>query len=782
MDAVDLRKTVEQLWAGQFRRPADAPVFHVARAPFLPSLRRSGRCITTLAAAVAAAPAGRLSVVEIDDDGPLFETPVAFADRSLIDLRRRRLPAADRLGRAALADRRRQARPLRRRARRASPGKPGRGLHPRDAAAGGLALLDAGDADLWADGCTFSAAGKPHEPTVVARFHGTRADAALCRFSRCYVRGPAVTAVDVDAPGAEVLFDGSLVVGGDAPLIQVRASDARATFLTAVRSTLVCGRTLLNIRRASDADHKPSVAWMGWDCLLSRSSDQADGDMVRAPSGDGVNTSGIQWRAYNCLYAGWKNLLAGPETVVGGDTIGWRAHWGRVEGDTAVRGAWPPYSEDPSVLPASAYRTADTPVGFAATAAPDGPLGCDPADLPWTRDDWRRLAAQEFVMPQFNPITADAPPAVNPADDGLYHGGRIDLSQPNVDLGAILHDYAERRQLAPRVVLLLSGAGEHPITPFRLRGCSLVLYADPPKEDAAPVTLTWAGQGSVGQDGLIEIEDGGLDLVNVGVKLADFPFAAAPEYALKVRGQLRLFRCRLEGPQQNLAEPYRGLIDLQGSGDPAPAAACASAINESVLVSGRDGVRLRGVGAWLLLRQSVLVAGGDALHLDPGPKWAGRANSQCVLDHVTVAARRSVVHLEDADHGTDAPPADPFAVRSRDGAFLNPFADKSGPSGMIAFEKSALAHGLLVWQGDGDAFSKRLTFAAAPVSALPDKEGGARPAWTRLWGSYGDDHPAADVTPAKPFDAPPWPLDRLALPKPKDARRRPAPTWRSSAC
>ncbi len=430
-----------------------------------------------------------------------------------------------------------------------------------------------------------------------------------------------------------------------------------------------------------------------------------------------------------------------------------------------MRDAWPSYSEDPSVLPASAYRTADTPVGFAATAAPEAPLGCDPAELPPTRDNWQALTEEAFVMPPFNQITTGAASAVSSDADGLYHGGRIDLSQPNVDLGAILRDEEERHQLAPRVVLLLSGAGEHPLTPFHLRGCTLVLYAEPPKEGAAPLTLTWAGQGSVGQDGLIEIEDGGLDLINVGLKLADFPLAATPQYALKVRGQLRLFRCRLEEPQQDPSDPYRGLIDLEGSGD--PAAACSSAINESVLVSSRDGVRLRGVGAWLLLRQSVLVAGRDALHLDPGPNWAGRANAQCVLDHATLAARRSIVHLEDVDHSTGAPPAGPFVVRSRDCAFLNLFADKPGPSGMLTFEKSALAHGLLIWQGDGDAMSKRFTFAAAPVGALPDKES-ARPAWTRLWGSYGDDHPAADVTPAKLFDAPPWPLDRLALPKAKD--------------
>jgi hypothetical protein len=181
---------------------------------------------------------------------------------------------------------------------------------------------------------------------------------------------------------------------------------------------------------------------------------------------------------------------------------------------------------------------------------------------------------------------------------------------------------------------------------------------------------------------------------------------------------------------------------------------------------------MRGVGVRLLLRQSLLVAAGDALHLDPGPNWTGRANNQCVLEQSTIAIRRAVVHLEDAAEATDAPPAEPLVIRSRACAYLNPFAEKSGQAaGMLVFEKLALAHGLLLWQGESDALSKRLTFAAAPASALPDKDEG-RAAWTRLWGSTGDRRPADDVKPAKPFDASPWALDRLALPKPTSPDKR----------
>ena len=80
-----------------------------------------------------------------------------------------------------------------------------------------------------------------------------------------------------------------------------------------VHSTLICGRTLLNIRQAAPTDHRPAVRWRRWDALLSRSSDQSGGVMVAFPGAAGVDDTGIQWQATNCLYAGWQNLVDGAE-------------------------------------------------------------------------------------------------------------------------------------------------------------------------------------------------------------------------------------------------------------------------------------------------------------------------------------------------------------------------------------------------------------------------------------------------------------------------------------
>jgi len=390
-------------------------------------------------------------------------------------------------------------------------------------------------------------------------------------------------------------------------------------------------------------------------------------------------------------------------------------------------------------------------------------LGCDPAALPPDRPTWAALAFPEEAAPPEALADADAP-AVPTASDRLYHGGAFDLSK--AELGAFLRDYQQKGWLAPRVVLRLSGAGEHDLTPFALKGVSLVLYFEPPAHDGdAPPALRLAGRDPVGQEALIDIQDGNLDIINGDLRLADFPHAAAPAYLLRVRGgDLRLFRTRLEGPVLYAADAdaFRALIDVEGAGAGAgKAGGCAA--NECVLLSGRDGVRVHGNGARLLLRQTVLVAAGDALRLEPAPDDKGRANLHCLLEHATVAGRKAVIGLGDAPAA--APPGGPAVVRARDCAFLAPFADKSGRSGMLAYDQAALAHGLFLWQGDGNAYDKRLHFAAAPAKAPPEQPQ-EESAWGRLWGSAGERH-AADVTLPKPFDGDRWQgeLDRLALPK-----------------
>src|SRR5262249_6261383 len=162
-----------------------------------------------------------------------------------------------------------------------------------------------------------------------------------------------------------------------------------------------------------------------------------------------------------------------------------------------------------------------------------------------------------------------------------------------------------------------------------------------------------------------------------------------------------------------------------------------------------------GTGIRLLTKQSVLVAGTDALSVDPGPDFKGRANVQCLLEQTTVAARRAAVHLEDA--AGNGPLVEPALVQTRECAFLNPFAAPGNRAVLLHFSGNALAHGLVVWQGEGDGFDKRLHFGAA--ATVPDQPE-THPAWTWLWGPQGERRPAGELLTGRGFDADRWPLDR----------------------
>jgi hypothetical protein len=706
----------------------------------------------------------------VHDNGPLFESPAALTGRGLTvraargyrpllvwDLQRTLDEARRKAGRRPA-----EAAPL------ALFSVSGGGLTLEgldvvlkwpEGESGPAALLHVRDGDLTARDCTFSVAGKHREGVALARVRGDRPGPARCRFDRCFARGRSLVALDLDAPGAQVLFDGCLVVGGEPPLLAVRADGQRGVTLRVVRSTIVCGRTLLALRPAQAGERNPALDWLGWDALLSRSGTQEGGDLVAV--GAGAETANMKWRAYNCVYAGWHNLLAGATTIPAAEANLWRRHWARVDGDVAARATWPAAAfSETAERAASTYRTAGTPVGFAASASGGGPLGCDLAALPPARDDWLALTYERFATPPPDVLADSARPQIPASDGQTYHGERLDLG--GKDLGAYLEQVVAARPCGKRLVLHVSGTGEHAMKPLRLQGRSLTLFFEPPAEGADPPTLTLSTRGRVAGDALIEVDGGSLDVIGGDFRLPGLRSGQPPPFLFKVRGgNLRLHRCRLRGPVTEVPDSYRGLISLEGSGDPAADRACLGTANETVLVSGRDGVHVRGVGARLLLRQTLLVAGGDGIRVEPGEACKDRANVQCLLERTTVAAKRAVVAL--ADTPSPAGPGEPVVVQTRASAFLNPFTPRPNRAGLLVYDGDALTHGLLAWQSDEDVLDRRLHFGAAPARALPDRPEGLA-AWLRLWGSAGVRRPVFDLRLTRTLEAGRWPLERLALP------------------
>jgi serine/threonine-protein kinase len=818
------RKEYEGPWSAPPAAPDDAPVFRVARVP--PAGARPGTAFDSIAAACAAVPEGKWGVIEVEDNGPLFEGPIALAGRNVV-IRGGRgyspLIVWD-LGvtRAEL-----------------KPGKPGPAPARDDVPAfltadrGTLVLANVSLAVDWPErvagtGClvrvgvggdfvaresTFTVAGKPHAAFTGVRFEG--GPGRRCGLSQCYARGARLTALDVTAPGADVLIDRSLLVGGEPPVLTAaagRAPDATTT-LRVVRSTLVGREALLQVRANPEAPAEPALHWLGWDALLWRAAAGAGGTLAELPPG--ATAKRMTWRALNTLYAGWQTLLSGREPVAGSDRDGWLAGWQRTEGDVSLPQAWATaLPVDPAESAPAVYRTDAAPgapapnrVGFAATSGP-GPLGCDLSQLPWARERWLDLATQRAQPLGVEPLAPDKVTAIPEANDQLFHGARLDLDK--TDLGAYLRGVQATQKLAPLVVLHLYGTGRRKTSPVRVEKASLFVYVEPPAPGAEPLVLEPDPTATPPDtNALFEVTGGNLSMLGADVRCPDFKTALLPHYLVLVReGDLFLTATRLQGPLAQPPPGYVALVGIEGSGNGARRVAMRSAsISRCTLLSGRVVLQLGGAGLLVNLRDSLLVGTDRAVEFQLArlqkevPQTATREGSpaerqglfgeahlnvEFAADHCTFAARQAALFVEDVPTRLDAKPhlwpvvAEPILALAKDCAFLNPFADKAGkaaPAALLHYSGAAVPRGTLRWQGEGNVYDKRLRVYAAVAPdkddkpAEPDRPRGYA-AWERLWGP-AEARPILDWPLKATLDLEKLPLEHLALPAHAGIREKP---------
>jgi serine/threonine protein kinase len=806
IDVAALRKEIEAPWAAA---PTSAPTVDLIVGRLPPD--GSGKTFPSLAAACKAIPAGATGILELRDNGPFFDIPVTLADRSLV------IRAAKGYQPLLVWDVQRMLDEQRRnRDRRdAGPNNPPvflnvkhghltlEGIHLAfkwpDAPSEGATVLRVEDGDLTVRGCTFSVAGKPREGVSLARFLPVRPEANRCRFERCYARGSKMAVLDAEAPGAQVLFENCLFIGDDAPLLQARIANDRPTQFRAVRSTMICGKNLLTLRPAADADEDPAFDWLGWDVLLSRKDAEFGGEMLRLQGN--ISRRHLRWRAINCLYAGWGHLLAGTTKIAATDASSWRRLWDRSEGDEVLGDPWPTaVFPEAAEVPAHTYNTAGSLVAFAASANADQPLGCDLDRLPPARDNWLSLTFDRYIIQLPTLPDYSSPPEVPVASDGLFYGARVDLNQ--TDLGAYLQTVQKNYRLAPDVILRLSGDGERLMTPLRIKGSNLVLYFEPPpekketprmpdygraqqrfepslekKETDKKEPLALVPGGAVSADALFDVQDGNLTIINGNLRFSDAAKSRVVSWLIRIRGgDLRLFRTHLEVPPKDSGVAFRGLISLDGSGETAAERVRTCAVNESVLASAHDALAVNGIGARIMLTQTLLIAGDDAVHLILDPEFrqksstsigtgvwpfAGNANVQCLLDHTTVSARGAVLHLPDVKQA--GAPVEPVIVQSHDCGFVNLFGGRTPRPGLVRYEGEALAHGLVVWQSENDTFDRRLWFGAVSAEKpLPEKPED-HASWVALWGSPGLRRAQLDLLVFRALDGDRWSLDqRLA--------------------
>jgi serine/threonine-protein kinase len=747
----------DSLSAGQPAASPSVPVYVVSRMPG----SSGGRHAESLASACAQAAKDNSEtiIVEIRDNGPLFETPVALTGRNLV------LRAA------------KGFRPLLCWDLGAKAGT--KSTHFISVNQGGLALenldvvlkaSDEGPAEaasllhvqgghLVVDRCTFSVTGRSTAGVAVIRLEGTRADGSACvaRLDHSYCRGAEMKLLDLKAPGADVALDSCLAAGAYRPLLDIQIpSAAKPINLRVARSTLVSGQTLMRVRAASRADHQGVVSWMGWDTLLARYGNPMNGEMVDLQ--EGLEPTTLKWRAVNCLYTGWPTLLKwGTGAIAADDLGGWQKLWNQVQGEAVREPTWPALlPADTCEVPPSAFRVVGTHTEFAATIG-KGTLGCDVTSLPLGRERWLAFTYDRLVPPPFYSSPTDQPPEIPAAADNAYSGEGFNAIDR--DLGEYLNQLQANGRLGRKVVLRLAGKGEARTSPIHLKDVNLVFFFEPASSEKDRLVLV--PTNAADHRALIDIERGSLDIIGGKIRFPKGADLTMPDYVLRVEGgDLHLSGCRLEGALDPAKKSYQGLIDFHGSGDSRPERAYECTLANSILLSGQACLFTRGTGARTRVQNCLLLAGTDAFHVDIGRAY-GSLNSSYILEHNSVAARRAVFRLSDIS-GLTVPFA-PLVVQARANAFVNPFAEADLHPGILLCENEALPHGLMAWQGEANAFDSRLHYYASGERAPETKQPFS--SWEHLWGSAGERQPSQfNGQETKTLDLTRPQLNRLALP------------------
>lgn len=690
----------------------------------------------TIAAICAAEKGTNDLVIEIADNGPLFEPPVAVSGRNLII-------------RAAAGYRPLLAWDL----TSPSSAAPGQWISVADGnltlanidlvarvtetqARGLDALVRVNGGDFRAENCTFSVAGTAPTGLAALRFEGARTDKlrSQASFSRCYLRGSPLTAVQLITPGAQVFLEDSIVLTGAQPAFSVQGSSSLMPMtIRALRSTICVGQTLLRLRPASAGDLTPALGWLAWDSLLAiHGSSPGSAILDLQP---GTSTADMQWRSVNCLYTGWERLLlGGPGDIRANDLPSWRNLWHQNPGDEIAPSPWPPaLTGDLAQVPVRALAVGGTFANFAATSSA-GSLGADVAKLPPSRDTWPNYVYARSLTRPWESSAADAAPEIPSTKDGRYHGERLDPT--GLDLGQHLAQMGEKMGLGQRIVLHLTGKGTAQTSPLQLKGASLVLWFEPASAEANRLTLSL--RPGIPAQALVQVEGGGCEIVGGRLKMEVERGSTDPAFLIQVQGgDVHLLNTRLEMPGSATASGGRGLIQLTGSGEVAADQVRDCLVQDSVLTSCGVCLKTQNSGVSVRWRNSVAVSDADLFLIEPPARPADRLNHSWLFEHCTLAPARAAFRLRD----TNVPNAvEPIVVQARQCIFRLSSAD-SQHGALVEGEGQALVRGLLAWQGDGnlvaDSFPRWISAgdASVPNSAY------ARAQWLRFVGPLGERRP-----------------------------------------
>jgi len=569
---------------------------------------------------------------------------------------------------------------------------------------------------------------------------------------RVCVRGDDVTALAIARPNADVVVRDSLLIGGSQPVItlsgtlpELLASTPGQRPRRAVRivqSTLFARRTGITFS-ADAATVPPSTTLLLQDSLCATAAG-AESNFLDVSTWAFAEPDAVGGKLKNLNVTMKESLVLGFSKVVnlGANSAfqvlqpsDWPILWKR-ENDLQqfAKAVWPAsIGSDLSAISVRDFRLDPLPAGVVAPA--DGIVpGCDVSQLPELSAASRRWLTALSARPNWPDSSFPTPPP---------QVVKFDVSkQP--DFGVFL----QQGDWPAGTLIEVTGSGLRPMSPVKLTRKNWKIVGKP--QEGVPLAFTPKSVSS-NLASLLTVDGGDVELVNLRFQL---PASKKTNLTSLIAGQgsrLTLQNVSLQGVWSD-TDAIETLLSWTGISGGSPHAAPMLVCRDCLLTNGGSTIRIDLGSEPVFLGNSLLVSREHALDLRLGVLPAGQAAGPLVVDHVTLSAAQSALHVQSSSPAAGQGAhrlyvnrcvfAPPLTVRSDDGAAtvlrLADTADLAriewwGTSNGIAEEIASLvrgdaepaasspAEGLARWQATWSAEQDhRLLTGAGGVVLKPD--------------------------------------------------------------
>jgi serine/threonine-protein kinase len=617
-----------------------------------------------------------------------------------------------------------------------------------------FSLFQCAGSNLTLRNCTVTLINRNRARVSFVRTLDSKTSPSRIRLEGTLVRGAVTSMFELRGGGDEVALDGSVILGGDGPILRSERFDPFVEQkISLIRSVLACRGPIVELLGILDADRSRPISIRALGSALGRFQGAGTASVIAASTMIEKMELAVDWRGEDNTFAGWKGYFAsGPEprVLVGEGDL--RSTWN--DSDQTSRTSplgWGPLPELALAAPkdltpyliregATLARVAHpSPYLLEKTVgsflAPEIPQPTEPEPNQWT------VGQGGPAMP------SPGRTGVGGASIGESRTDPLDLvfstrdTTFNGDLGAFISKMIPAGSSWARIVV--QGTGRHRFTAVRLPvGFTLEIRVESTATSDAEWP-SWTPDLGDADRPLIELTGGQLMLSKLRI---DVPSESRISNVILIEdGHLVLRECRFlrrGGTESNAA----ALVNFQApTTRPVSVAHGRSILNPQVdrpvcrllgTILITDGTALTGeLGRGLIaLSDCAIAADRTAIELVPTEVARHRFDCDLWIDHCTLTSDQSILRAG-AWYGAAPGPERPWIVHSSNSAYLAAYGSGTGQTVLLNGDSESLAHANYFWQGYNDALDVECYLASFDTTPAAGRTRDVMLQWVNYWGA-----------------------------------------------